>query len=906
MPTTRLIVGRRRGKLATGMRLRLFVIAPLALAAILHGQEPLNRPVPLSAAPVGPSPGSRALSLEAAQRAQGLGFPALAAVLDRALLAERGGNRRELTLDLATALLDGGHPDQAEQVLRGWPGPRGSAWHLRAGLAAAAQGKFDAAHAELAAAREGELTAADRAWFLYLRGRVAKAEGDLPAAGNSYRQALQAATTDLARARFVLADEEAQLSAGAVSPEMAESARKNAEGFRGTATGHDFARSYAIILDGLGRKAEAVAVLQRELLTFQPSERDRADNCRLLLGLIDGAGDGVGRQALLQLLESGADADRQRIALQLLGAASTAGPARSGFRAELDQLIAAPTPHPIDEDLLLFRAAWALGDQPPDYRQADADAQALLDQFPGSSLKSYAWGLLTASAWEQHRYRIAATDAAREQAESPAGDARAELGVLTAEAWFRAGTLAGDAVDFRSAAAAYAAALRDRPAQVPAGDLMFQRVESEIEAGALQAPPDETPAQKTLDRLAADPAFDQGWRWRAEFNLAQMLRLGGQTQAAYARVTRLLAATPAAAALPAELRARMAWLQAQLSFDAHEYVRTLELVAALRRSPRDGLSSDLHSNIAGTSALLEAQADFQLDREAAGLAVLERLRADFPPADATVPSYLVASYLVEADYHAQHDQLSIAQRLLIQLAERFPDSVYAPDAYFQAALLAERLGQPKDLRQANDLIEKMIALVGKYPANDPRHDLVFAARLKQGDLLRKLNEFPQAQRTYELLRTDYPRHKDIVYALLALAACHAAQSANDPGQAESAKAILEDVSDRVDAPVDVRVEAGYELGLRWQAEADDAHAEAVWWTQVVTPFLLNPARAAQLGAGGRGWMAKTLLDLGSLYARQGRLEQAKRAWRLVLESRLPFPLVAESDLAGLDAPAARP
>jgi cellulose synthase operon protein C len=370
---------------------------------------------------------------------------------------------------------------------------------------------------------------------------------------------------------------------------------------------------------------------------------------------------------------------------------------------------------------------------------------------------------------------------------------------------------------------------------------------------------------------------------------------------AYARVNRLLAATGAGAALPAELRARMALLQAQLSFDAREYGSTLELVAAWRRTPRDGLPAALYNNIAAASALLEAQADFALQREPAGLAALEKLRTDFPHADVTADSYLV-----EANYYAQQDQLPTAQRFLLRLAEQFPASPYAPDAYFQAALLAERLGQRKDLEQADDLIEQMIALVGKYPANDPRHDLVFKARLEQGDLLRKLNQFPQAQRTYELLRTEYPRHRDIVYAKLALAACHAAQSANDPTHAETARAILEDLSYQVDAPVDVRVEAGYKLGLLWQAEDDSAHAERVWWTEVVTPFLLDPANAARLGAGGRDWMAKTVLDLGSLYAREGKPEQAKRAWRLVLESKLPFPLVAESNLASLDAPAAKP
>jgi hypothetical protein len=79
----------------------------------------------------------------------------------------------------------------------------------------------------------------------------------------------------------------------------------------------------------------------------------------------------------------------------------------------------------------------------------------------------------------------------------------------------------------------------------------------------------------------------------------------------------------------------------------------------------------------------------------------------------------------------------------------------------------------------------------------------------------------------------------------------------------------------------------------------------VWWGDVIAPFLLVPARAAELGTG-RYWMAKTLLDLGVLESKQGRLEEAKRAWRLVLETNLPFPKVAQSYLASLDAPAPKP
>ena len=89
--------------------------------------------------------------------------------------------------------------------------------------------------------------------------------------------------------------------------------------------------------------------------------------------------------------------------------------------------------------------------------------------------------------------------------------------MLEAEAWFRAGS-AGDAGDFRSAADAYAAALRERPAGLRAGDLMFQRVLSEIKAGAVEA------AQPLLDELGRDPGLDLANRWRAEGTLARALQ----------------------------------------------------------------------------------------------------------------------------------------------------------------------------------------------------------------------------------------------------------------------------------------------------------------------------------------------------------------------------------------------
>lgn len=858
-----------------------FFLLLFFLPAILAAQAPLNAPAPLITLPgVAPvSPGTAAISLAAAQRAQELGFPSAAVELYRQLLAQPGADRPRLTLALVTALLDEGRVDEAALALQGFVGLRDAAWQLRAGLVAARQKKYDEARNAIAGMKAEDLSPADRSWWFFLQGMLADAAGDLNKSRGFYEQAEGAANSELARARFMLAREQVRLRTGPVDAALAEEARKNMERLQGRKAGYGFARTYATMLDALGRKSEAIAELQRQLLTLPSEERTEADDFRLLLGLIATAEEGAGRNALESLLANGSDPAKQRIALQVIARASTSDPARTLFRRELDLLIGTTEPHPIMEDLLLFRAQVALAEK--NHQQAEDDARALLEKFPGSQLKSYALGVLTESAWEQKRYRNAADQAAKAAAELPAGRVRAELGVLVAEAWFRA-------KDYRSAADAYAVALREVPEGVAPGALMFQRVLAEIYAGRLDE------AQAQLDALARDAAFDPVNRWQAEWNLSRALQVADQTAAAYARVNKLLAgAATDAGKLPVELRARMVWLQARLSFEAGQPEQTLRLADALASS-LDGVAAELKTEIASSGALLKAEASFALGRKDAALAALKQLRGDFPRADAAV-----YSYIVEADYFAKQDQTVEAQRLLTKLADDFPGNTYAPYALYQAALQAERRGQDANFEEANRLIEDMVT---KYP----RSELVFYARLKQGDLLRKLNQFAQAQQAYETLVNNFAQHQDIVLAQLALAECHNAQSSSDSSHAERAITLFEHLRDRVDAPVDARVEAGFNLGYLLARRGEPGRAEAVWWRDVVTAFLLDEKQSAQLGAKGRFWMTKTLLDLGALYEQQAKLDQARDAWGLILKTRLPGETLAKARLARFSTGSASP
>lgn len=876
------------------MRLRtLLVLTLVATSSAASAQTPLNPPAPLvereAANPV--SPGDENLRLLAAQHAQEMGFSSIAIAVYRELLERPGPHQSAASLGLATALLAEGRAADAEQVLERMEGPRDSAWHLRRGLAAAQQNQLGGAKNGRDSSRVAELSPVDRAWHLFLQGMIATAENEPDKATTLFGQAVEMASSTMARGLFLLKREQARLRAGGQMTEVrAEAMRRNFEQYQGRPLGHGFARSYAVMLDALGRKADAIAVLQRQIVELPTEERSELDETRLLLGLLGGAEDGVGRNALERLLERGNDREKQRIALQLLAGASTRNPQRASLRRQLDALIATPRPHPILEDLLLFRAQLALAVARADktsegYIQAEEDARALLQRFPGSPLKAHAYAVLMDAAWEQSRYRSAADNAMRARAELPESPgtalARAQLGLMIAEAWFRAGMKAdatgGDgAADFRSAAAAYDAVLREPPPGATAGELMFQRVLAEIEAGTPEA------AAALLDQLAASADFDAVNRWRAEWNLARALQVHGRTATAYARVSRLLAgAGSEAGALPAELRARMAWLEARLSAAVGEPERTLALVDSLAERVA-GVPAQLRSDIASSSQLLRAEANFALSRPAIALGILQKLRVDFPRSSASV-----YSYFLEADHYAKQDKTVEAQQLLTKLADDFPEDSYAPFALFQAALQAERRGQDANLIEANKLIEDLLALVRKYP--HPESDqLIFAARMKQGDLLRKLNQFPQAQRAYEELMNRYPQRRDAVLAQLALAETYHARAVNEPAHAESALVRFEHVHGRADAPIDARVEAGFNIGHIWARRGDLAKAQEVWWTEVVHEFLLDETKARELGDRGRYWMTRTLLELGTLFEQQEKLEQAQEAWLLILQAKLGY------------------
>lgn len=856
------------------------VLLPLVCCVALARAQPssVSPLVGERATPAASLAGGSVVAEDRADSALQSGFPGIAttfyrqALADPALPAEA---RYRVTLSLVTALLDSGETAAAERELANYTGPKDSTFQLRTGLVAAHARRLGAARTALGEVNEEDLPPVERGWWIFLQAQIAEIDGDFVRAADFYERAVQASISSQQRARFSLAQVQAQLRVRPPSESDLATMYANMNRYAGQRLGFQSARAYAAALAMLDRRAEAQAVLQRQLAVVPAAERNEADQFRLLLGSIAGESSAEGRRAFQGLLRDALRPDTQRTALYALNRGAKTPADREQLRQVLTELINAATIHPVIEDLLLVRAQAALADGL--YPAADDSARMLLDRYPGSPLKAEAIVVRLSVAWEQKRFRMAAELASQLRTLLPPGAERSNYAVLLAEAFFRAATLSGSAGDYQSAADAYEAALHEAPQVKPTGELIFQRVLSDVRAGRIAE------AARQLDEMAGNTAFDVVNRWQAEWNLIREMQVRNMLAEAKARVDKLVSGTTAG--VPDELKVRLLWLRAKLSHDNGQHDAAVQQADALwAELAKAQLDPALKSEVASTAQLLKAQSLLALKRDAEGEALLNKLRAEHAGSKAAL-----YSYIVQADRQAQRGEFASAQKTLVDMADANPTSEFAPLALYQASLYAERQGLNRNLEEAYKLLERI-------PQRYPNNEFVFHARLRQGDLLRLLNDFGAARNFYQSLLNDHAQHPDVLLAHLRWGDTLFAQGANNPDNYAEAAAVFERLRDLPAAPTDLRIEAGHKWGYTLLRRGQTVEAIKVWWS-VIDNFLLDPSQAANLGPNGRYWIPRTLLQLGEVLEGAGNFDEAQRAYRLIIDHGFDGSHMAESKLA---------
>ncbi len=818
-------------------------------------------------------------------------------VLERPDLDE--GVRRRALFGRIDAMIGQGRGDAAAAALEAIQAPRDEGWRLRRGIAhflvgmnsrspADTQHELDAMSEQVRELRADPL-GRDAAWLFFLRGILAGRAGEQGQADQFFERAVNEAASEAERSVLRLARFQSALSATEVTESAAAALQANIERQQGKPLGYQFTLPYAVVLDRLGDKARAVAVLKRQREVIPAREVQLRDQTLLLLGLIAGVGTEDGRQAMRDLLERGRDPDFQRIALMRLAGAARLDSA--GGSADLKRLITTlldrPTPHPLTEDLLFFRAELALRARA--FEEAENDARAVLTRFPGSNrLRREALAILASSSWQRPpRYRTTADFIAQMLAlPEVLPQERARLALLQGECYFRAGRQDRTVEDFRNAAEAYSSiqAAGVMPEGVSEGVVFFQRVLALISAQDFEA------AMRLLDDPAARRGVDAESWWQAEWNLARELQIRGRG----AEVLDRADAMGPSVAVPAELQLRFLWLAAQISLEGGRPEETDARLARVREFVEGargaGIPAELRADVLSNASLLAADARLRAGDREGGRAALDRLRAGFPGSPAA--DY---SFIVEAGYLAEENRLVEAMQLLSRFADTRQGSRYAPEALYQAALLSIQRGQKEHLEEANRLLEQMVSRYGQ-------ENYVFQARLKQAEVKLSLGEFSEAEAIYRDLEDKYPNHGDRSIVQISLAGALMAQATVEPGKFDGAVSRFERLMANESLPADLRIEAGSRLAEGWQAQGNGARAAEICW-EIHHRFVEDAQVVARLGATGPAWLSRAIFLLGEIEEREGRFDNARRLYQSLLDHGLPGDKVARAKIAKILAPA---
>ena len=824
-----------------------------------------------------------------AQRALEVGLDDLAyhTAVDALELESDERKRRELQLVAIDALLASSKPDEAAEWLeRHFKDDQSPDIRLRLALVAFAKDDREAASRYLENLSVDQFEGGSLAWLRLMEGWIAIRVGD----------------EELARVHWENAQEAAEGVSSALASQVAyliyryelqyegmdqldfDSLRSDYEREQGTEVGYRYAQQMAAILADRGERIEATTLIEEQLATLPTEFNFLRDQFHLLLAINSNLDGESGRGAARSLVINGSDEQLMRICLQhvfALGLEKT--DERNAFLVELlDEIIDLDTEHPLVGEALYYRSF--IGFLKGRYEEVEPDADRLLTEFRGSVYNKGALALLASSAWQNNRYRIAAGLLRQLRDEYVADDQKSELRAFIGDCYFRAGLQSGLLDDFVSAADAYAKALEEANDEAIAGPLFFQLALSHLRAGNIAQ------ALLVLDDSEIRSKADSSNIWRSEWMALKEMRRTGVAAEAYERVQVSLNQEE----LDTDLRSRFLWLAAKLSIESGQPDETsvwVELLdELLSQSPEGSFGSEFASEVRSSSRLALAESHFAQNQPDDAIRILEALRLEFPGRDAAL-----LSYLSQARYLSSQNRTVEAQNLLVSLADEYPASRYAPMALYEAAINAERRGQDAFLTQANQLLQR---IAQDYPDSE----VVYYARLKQADLSRKLNRFGAAQQIYELLENTYRDRPDRYLAQLYLATTLRAQAAEDPSKFDAAVNRFELLVDLPDVPLDVRVEAGYQLGVAWEGQGEWIKAKRVYWS-LQDMILEEEEQLPRLTADGWYWLARTLFKLAELLEKEGDVDEANSFYQKIVDLRLSGAETAKARMGIVDAEA---
>ena len=849
----------------------------VALIILLFGALSLSNARSFAEEPLPfPREGESSTTIEwkrsAAESALRIGLSGIAASLYQQLLGnvnEANEDRREFALGLATAQLAEGRFGEAEAILQNLDVDASPRVRLRLALLAHHRKDASTVSHQLKGISVEHLPPEERGWYHLLKGISMLGGKDRAMAQNFFDEATRLAVNEAQRTEFLVLLFRAKIEGGNADEILRVKLKNEWARFKNESAGFNFAIEYASVLQALDRPKEAIAVIEAQLKASGQHSEKKPDLLLALGLLVQDSNSKRGGEALEELVEQADDLVLAKAGLRIL--ASRFDPVKDhngAYIAFIDRLLASTDPHPLRENLLLVRAhaALVIGSD----KKAEECCLRLMQEFPASPWKLDALKALAATAWRTTppRYRLAANYLNDIRA------AQEELGLyVTATALLLADC---DFLnkDYENASSAYQNLLSPNISLEIRSKALFQYVQSLIELGHLEQ------AAEHLDENDFDSRKLPSW-WRAEWNLVAALKKHKGTAKAFDRVRFTL--KTGNDKLPEAAKIRLMWLQAQLSLDLKEVQSTPEFVDKVMLMLEDSTTLDKNQfdAIKAQAMLTKGQALLQLKKVDESFAVFETIRSQYPQS-----KQAALSYLLEANHHSVHNHLAEAQRNLVTLAEKFPKSEYAPRALYEASINAERRLLPESLQEAVRLLE---VLATRFPASD----LLFYARLRQGHILRNLNDFGAALEVYEeILRNEiFGKHPDRALASLSRADCLFAIARTDSAKILETAERYGDLFNLESLSVELRVEAGCKRALCLRKISKISSAKTACW-EIIQRFVEPKDSVLKLGGKGRYWASRTILELGDMLERESTSKQAHEVYALIRKHGLPGEALA--------------
>ncbi len=866
-----------------------------------------------------PFPQERALerTLESGVRAVRLGLPALGIeiltplVEDDRLPADR---REEALSALLEAMIQVERPAEAILLLREQGNRRDPAHRLRWAMAEFLLGNTYRARSWLRGVTDANLSGEDRPWLFLLEGLLADREGDGTASTEWFEKAEEAAPSPFLRDTFRSIRSRLAILRGEVDEETVLTLKSQFDAAVSTSLRLQLAREYALVQMGLGNTAEAVSFLEEFIEETDADDSSVADEILLPLAVFRGLSTPEGRATLWEILRDGDDRNSLRIALSLL--LGQIGEVSASQPETLGAIIEARPEHPI-RDRLLFARVELLA-RAGRHEDALEALDSLLEDYPGTSVRQAARLSQAFLAWKQTppQYRTAATRLLAVVPDLPEPE-RPFYYRLAGDLYFQNG-------DFDSAAAAY----RDSWGLEASPVTAFQLVLALLENGET-----ETALTWTRENLDDERAVPPEAVHRIDWNLARALLRDNLPEAALGKAREVLNDPD----LPPSTARNYAWLEAYilsiLGRDGEALGRVDALLADLsppdappeeeegeneereeaeteeppdgesarrdapadeettavappplpedgepaaapedfREADDDGSGEGSNDSLIAQTLLLKGEILFKAGRPEEAMEVMSDLRERFPERRASV-----LSYLFEARYFAGRDLTGEAQIRLVNLADRFPDSDYAPIALFEAAIIAESRGTEESIGEAVRLLENLVARF-------PDHPLAFHSLIKEGEILRSLGDFSSARLVFRNTANRFSSHPLRYLAEIGGAETVLANPDAPVGELLDSAATLARITTVPGVPASVLLESQLKRAEALRRAGQDDSARRTLW-EAVEPLLAdrNPEDASLAF-----WLSKSLLELSRWSDEDGQPAEATRLLTIIDRQNLP-------------------